>query len=628
MANKLSDELQSVSQRSGTNTGGMRTEAQRASFSSNVRKDIASIVQQLNVVYKQLVQTLSSEDGLNALDFGISGNVIFTHINASAADAEAYWSADQNRVRTIKETIDVLLSEIARLENELQASLDVSEYDDTELRGLIAGNDLDLQQLALDTMGPDYTLDGDGLANLSYSVTQALDAIGVFFSGYVASGNTYTSSYPALSLSILLSQITIDTTLAQSVITGLPADLGYIRTFIGMDTSGPETPLYSAHGSVTFIADGTSLEQALAVLDAAAAAHAPRHESGGADEIDGDHLGMDFVPINYTRTTVPVALSVAHLSAHLAGIDLALASAGTQTLQTAYTAGGAGVAGDIQLANAKGAVKILDDASTPLTDVLSWWNASVAKAGSFGSAGVSLFGDTWYALEESTSDPSFTANTGKINCRPDADSGNTELWFRNEFASDPNAQLTRDGIVKELEIGHDYISAEHMVPDIPPAGSPPIVYLTNGSPKHMMGSRGFDTLAVEGVNFAFGVPVCEDGSLPTRFRVILYWTLSIGVGGVSRGVRWEVSASKSTGLESLADTSSLFPGWTPIGAISRVGLTDPTDHNLQFVESTPITPFTANNGLMQFQIQRDVVHVDDNWDDDVFLLGAKVVWYR
>lgn len=56
-----------------------------------------------------------------------------------------------------------------------------------------------------------------------------------------------------------------------------------------------------------------------------AAAHAARHERAGADEIDGDHLDIDFTPSNYTPDITPAeAGNVDDLAAHLAGIDGAL----------------------------------------------------------------------------------------------------------------------------------------------------------------------------------------------------------------------------------------------------------------------------------------------------------------
>ncbi len=59
-------------------------------------------------------------------------------------------------------------------------------------------------------------------------------------------------------------------------------------------------------------------------------AHAARHIQGGADEIDGDQLDVDFTPANYTPTTTGVAPDVDMLGAHLNGIDLALASVGAE----------------------------------------------------------------------------------------------------------------------------------------------------------------------------------------------------------------------------------------------------------------------------------------------------------
>lgn len=162
----------------------LRTEGERAAFAANVKADIANIIYQYNVVVKPLLSTLSSEEGLNALDFGLAGNVLFTHSSATRADAVAFYDEDLARARTVKETVDVLLSELARLENLIDNIEDASAYDDAAIRTLIGTNDLNLEQLALDTMGANYTLDGDGSANIGYSLSQAVDAIGAFFAGF------------------------------------------------------------------------------------------------------------------------------------------------------------------------------------------------------------------------------------------------------------------------------------------------------------------------------------------------------------------------------------------------------------------------------------------------------------
>lgn len=264
--NQLNKTIEQLSQRTSSNTGKLRTEDERAAFSNNVRADIASILNQLNKVYYPLVKTLMSEQALNALDYGLSGNVIKTHITANAASAKAYWDERLVRARTIKETIDVILAEISRLENLVNILSKGSTFDDSEIWNELNEQDLNLKQLALDTMGPDYVFGGDGLSNLNYSLSQSIDALGAFFNGWPGTGNTYTTTFPSIALSILLSQITLDITLPQNVITNLTTDLTAIRNFTGMDNA-TATPNYSAHGSIDYVTDGDSLEESIQILD-------------------------------------------------------------------------------------------------------------------------------------------------------------------------------------------------------------------------------------------------------------------------------------------------------------------------------------------------------------------------
>ena len=57
----------------------------------------------------------------------------------------------------------------------------------------------------------------------------------------------------------------------------------------------------------------------------AAVDHDANHERAGSDEIDGDHLDVDFTPAHYTPDTTPAeAANVDDLAAHLRGIDDAL----------------------------------------------------------------------------------------------------------------------------------------------------------------------------------------------------------------------------------------------------------------------------------------------------------------
>lgn len=247
MAEQLNRVLQQLVQRTGSSFNQLQTATERAAFTNNVKADLTSMLEQINTVYYPLVKTLLSEQDVNALDYGLSGNVIKTHVQADSHSAGVYWNSTGSRPRTIKETTDALLAEIARLENLINQLNYITVYDDTSLTTTALGLRLNLSQLVQDAMGSDYRLDGDGVANLTYSLSQALDAIGAFFTGFPTTGNTYDSEYPELSLNI--------------------PDVASLKLFVGM--SGTELPVYTAHGAVDIVADGDSLEEAVQKLDLA-----------------------------------------------------------------------------------------------------------------------------------------------------------------------------------------------------------------------------------------------------------------------------------------------------------------------------------------------------------------------
>jgi hypothetical protein len=87
-------------------------------------------------------------------------------------------------------------------------------------------------------------------------------------------------------------------------------------------------------GTIDFVGAGVFVEgdgvSTATVTISGVVAHADTHISGGTDEIDGDQLDIDWDPSNYTPNTDPAEVDNAdHLTAHLKGIDNALASAGT-----------------------------------------------------------------------------------------------------------------------------------------------------------------------------------------------------------------------------------------------------------------------------------------------------------
>ncbi|MDP3987433.1 MAG: hypothetical protein Q8P81_04380 [Nanoarchaeota archaeon] len=72
---------------------------------------------------------------------------------------------------------------------------------------------------------------------------------------------------------------------------------------------------------------GFPIVSASSVNSVVVESHSLRHLYTGSDEIDGDRLGIDYVPTNYTRNgSISEAGNVKDLSAHLSGIDQKLSS--------------------------------------------------------------------------------------------------------------------------------------------------------------------------------------------------------------------------------------------------------------------------------------------------------------
>ncbi len=267
---RLSDNLDTIVQRSGA-TFDLANSVSRNKFVDAVRTDISSALYQMNNVYFPLLDTLVKVPGIDALEHGLTGTSVYTDATAEGS-APIYWDSSLARQKTIKESFDSVLTMIAGFIPPISEDDRVTDFDSTELESSIATANLNLQQIKKDAFSPTYTLDGDGNANLTYPLAQMIDAIGSLFNGWPAIGvSGFTNTFPDISLQVNLSDVAIDTTLAQATVTGLPTDLTSIRDFIGMDTVGPESPTYTDHGTVNYIADGDSLELALQKLDEALA---------------------------------------------------------------------------------------------------------------------------------------------------------------------------------------------------------------------------------------------------------------------------------------------------------------------------------------------------------------------
>lgn len=91
----------------------------------------------------------------------------------------------------------------------------------------------------------------------------------------------------------------------------LPGRIGF---YTGTDVASPTLRMMiNSDGNIVLSGtiDGVEMDD-----------HDGRHERGGADEIDGDHLDIDFTPTGYTPATTPAeAAHVDDLAAHLYGLD-------------------------------------------------------------------------------------------------------------------------------------------------------------------------------------------------------------------------------------------------------------------------------------------------------------------
>lgn len=108
----LVDSLETITQRTGAAFDLTNPEA-RNRFLIALQHDFAGVIDQLNNVYHPIVDGLSQA----VIEDGLSGNTVYTDPTATVGSATAYYDITLERPRTIKETIDVLLTDIAAIQN-------------------------------------------------------------------------------------------------------------------------------------------------------------------------------------------------------------------------------------------------------------------------------------------------------------------------------------------------------------------------------------------------------------------------------------------------------------------------------------------------------------------------------
>lgn len=257
----ISTDLETLVQRTSSTSKNLNTQRDRQLFLTSMRADIASLVDQHNVVFQPMFVRLVDTQAQNGLD----GRAAYTNWEATSADSTVYWDSTNTRARSIKESFDVIIGQITAVENSISEVATATAYDDTAVRTLIGTNSDNLEQIRLDGFGTNYTLDGDGLANLTNPLAYLLDSVGSVFTGYALTGITHTSALLPLSIS-------------QAAVTDLTTNLNNIYAYTGMTDGSDAAPTYSTHGAIVNVADGDNLEVAIQKLDAAIVA------GGGTDE--------------------------------------------------------------------------------------------------------------------------------------------------------------------------------------------------------------------------------------------------------------------------------------------------------------------------------------------------------
>lgn len=222
----------------------------------SVVKDLAGIVEQINEVNYPLFDALPSTGkghNIDALDYGLSGNVIFTDLESSLGSEPVYWNTAQGRPCTVKESLEEVSSRLASLDNTVAALNDIAEYDDSALSDALAELELKLGQVAEDSFGSAYTLNSDGATILPYSMAEVLDAFGALCEGYSSTGLSHSGTFPSISI-------------ARGSVSELDGNLSEIYDAIGLE-EGDETIDYSLAGGPWSFANGVSLAHAAITLD-------------------------------------------------------------------------------------------------------------------------------------------------------------------------------------------------------------------------------------------------------------------------------------------------------------------------------------------------------------------------
>ena len=335
-------------------------------------------------------------DGLDPVYGGIHGHTLAVEPWATAYGPECLWvplgSEDLGRGRpaTIAEAIYCIISQIEALDTEF-----ADAYDDAWIKEKFACVDANFDRVTADVFGCSYDLDCDPDSTQAFSVLRHIYEI---FQQVIDGGPdlgldfSCEGEYPTLSIPVYASTIIWDICIPTSYVCSLDDYLLSIWNFTGMDpwdTSGSSSgPDYSGYGLAgCHLADGTSLEEALAILDEAICAICEEGFGEIIIEADGGtisggtttYTASDCMDTMYIRAGTGIDISGAASD----GITISNTALGG-TLQEAYDEGAASTGGILALDNTypRSKIVIIDDSSSPIERYLFGIRSETAYPGS------------------------------------------------------------------------------------------------------------------------------------------------------------------------------------------------------------------------------------------------------
>jgi hypothetical protein len=189
-------------------------------------------------------------DLIDPLQNGLSGDQIWIDETATSDSIDLFYSADDSRKLTIKESVVKLASRIddnyavlqsliedvdAGVSSYTRSYIGLTAFDETlsssmsSMDGRISANGLNIDQLKADAFGTPYSLDSDGNANLSYPLLQIIDALLDQHGGTAyKSGYTWGTTVTLTGATVTTGDLTLTTRIPSSWITKVDPVIGQL----------------------------------------------------------------------------------------------------------------------------------------------------------------------------------------------------------------------------------------------------------------------------------------------------------------------------------------------------------------------------------------------------------------